>query len=348
MRQRHFASDNAAGVHPAVWEALRAADTGHALAYGYDDWTLRLNEVLSAHLGECLAFPVFNGTGANTLALKTLCKPWESVICTDVAHLYADECGAPEQIAGVKLVPVPTTDGRLTPAQIEPLLQGTGQEHQVQPRLLSITNSTEYGTVYRPETIRLLADMVHQKGCLLHLDGARLYNAAASLGVSLKELTSDCGVDILSLGGTKNGLLMGEVLVFFHPEQGMDFRFIRKQNLQLMSKMRYLSAQMLALFKDNLWFELAAHANERARQLADGVREIPGIEITQPVEANGVFATLHPAIAREVRSEFLFYDWDSQHNEVRWMCSWDTTKEDVQDFITTLRNASERHFVSQL
>jgi threonine aldolase len=335
---RSFSSDNAATVHPEVLEYLARVNVGHATAYGYDEWTQRMVGVFQQHFGEdCLPFPVFNGTGANVLAVKATCKPWNSVMCTDVAHLYADECGAPEQIAGVKLVPIVAPQAKLTPELIAPYLRGTGQEHQVQPRLVSITNSTEYGTVYTVAEVHALAEIVHKHGLLLHMDGARISNAVASLGCTFRELTVDAGVDLLSFGGTKNGLLAGEALVFFNLGLIQDFLFIRKQNLQLMSKMRYAAAQFLALLEGDLWHRLASHANAMAQLLYQGVKDIPEITVTQPVQANGVFAILPGHVREAVRNDFFFYDWDAAVGEVRWMCSWDTTAEDVKAFVARLK-----------
>jgi threonine aldolase len=330
-----FASDNHAGVHPEVIAAVVAANDGHAAAYGGDPWTDRAAARFREHFGPCAqAFPVFNGTGANVLCVLALTQPWQAVVCTHNAHLNTDECGAPER-TGRKLVTVATPDGRLTPELVEPLLVRIGDEHAIQPRVLSITQSTELGTVYTPEAVRALADWAHGHGMLLHVDGARLCNAAASLGVPLRALTTDAGVDALSFGGTKNGLMGAEAVVLLRDDVDDGFKYLRKQGMQLASKMRYMSAQLDALLAGDLWERSASHANAMARRLADGVRDV--VTITQPVEANGVFAILPPDVTERLQREWPFYVWDEGTDEVRWMASWDTTPEDVDAFAADVR-----------
>jgi threonine aldolase len=334
-----FASDNHSGVHPAVLAAVVSANEGHAAAYGGDPWSVRALQRFREHFGAVAqAFPVFNGTGANVLCLETLTQPWQAVVCARTAHLHVDECGAPER-AGRKLLVVDTPDGRLTPALVEPLLTRIGDEHVVQPRVISITQSTELGTVYTTEEVTALADWAHAHGMLLHVDGARLSNAAAALGVPLRTLTSDAGVDALSFGATKNGAMGAEAVVLLRDELADGFRFRRKQAMQLGSKMRYISAQLEALLSDDLWRRNAEHANAMARRLADAVRGTPGVTITQPVEANAVFAILPAEITERLQRDWPFYVWDETTGEVRWMTAWDTTHEDVDAFAAAVRAA---------
>jgi len=334
-----FASDNHAGVHPVVMEAVVAANEGHAAAYGGDPWTARTVQRFREHFGAAArAFPVFNGTAANVLCLETLTQPWQAVVCARTAHLHVDECGAPER-AGRKLLIVDTPDGRLTPELVEPLLVRIGDEHVVQPRVVSITQSTELGTVYTPDAIAALAQWAHAHGLLLHVDGARLCNAAAGLGVPLRALTTDAGVDAVSFGATKNGAMGAEAVVLLRDDVGDGFRYRRKQAMQLGSKMRYISAQLEALLSHDLWRRNAEHSNAMARRLADGVRDIDGVRITQPVEANVVFAIVDPAVTERLQQDWPFYVWDEHTGEVRWMAAWDTTPEDVDAFAADVRTA---------
>ncbi len=341
---RGFASDNFSGAHPEVLDAVRAANEGHAPAYGADPWTARAQACFREHFGESAqAHPVFNGTGANVLALRAVMRPFEAAICAESAHLNADECGAPEAIAGVKLLPVATPDGKLTPALASTRLADSGDEHAVQPRLISISNSTELGTVYTREETAALAEHAHERGLLLHVDGARISNAAASLGATLADITTDAGVDLVSFGGTKNGLLFGEALVVLSEGLSDGLEFLRMQSMQLASKMRFISAQLVALLEGDLWLRNATHANSMARRLAESVAGIGGVEIVQRVEANAIFATLAPAAIAELRrllpGELPFHVWDEARDEVRWMCSWDTADEDVDRFAIALAEA---------
>jgi threonine aldolase len=331
---RGFASDNQAGIHPAVLEAIAAANEGHTASYGHDAWTERVQGRFREHFGATAqAFPVFNGSAANVLALRAACRPWEAAICAETAHLNVDEGGAPEAIAGVKLLCLAGIDGKLTPELVTgAALARRGDEHQVQARVVSISQSTELGTVYRADELAALADAAHAHGLVLHVDGARLSNAAAALELPLRALTTDVGVDILSFGGTKNGLLAAEAVVFLTPELADGFLYLRKQSLQLASKMRFLAAQLDALLSDELYLRLAVHANAMAARLAAGVTGLPGITITRPVQANAVFATLPPGAAERLQERFAFYVWDEGTGEVRWMCAWDTTEEDVDAF----------------
>jgi threonine aldolase len=338
MNSRGFASDNQAAIHPAVLDAIAAANQGHAASYGHDGLTERLEARFREHFGAgAQAFPVFNGTAANVLALRAACRPWQAAICADTAHLNVDEGGAPEAIAGVKLLCVGGIDGKLTPELVtERAVARRGDEHQVQARVVSISQSTELGTVYSVEELAALADAAHAAGLVLHLDGARLSNAAAALELPLRALTTDAGVDIVSFGGTKNGLLGAEAVVFLTPALAEGFLYLRKQSLQLASKMRFLAAQLDALLTDGLYLRLAAHANAMASRLAAGVGELPGVSITRPVQANAVFATLPPGTAERLQEHFAFYIWDERSGEVRWMCAWDTTPEDVDTFVAAV------------
>jgi threonine aldolase len=330
---RGFASDNSAGIHPAVFEALRLANSGHTFGYGHDEQTRAAEQHFAEHFGDhARTYFVFNGTAANVLSLRAACRRWEAVICAESAHLNVDECGAPESIAGVKLLTVATKHGKLTPELVDSRIERVGFEHAVQPRMVSISQCTELGTVYSPAETRALADHAHANQLVLHMDGARLSNACAHLGLSLRELTSEAGVDIVSFGGTKNGLLGAEAVVFLAPEFASGFEYMRKQSLQLASKMRFLSAQFEALLSDDLWLRNARRANAMAARLADAVRDLRGIEITRPVQTNAVFATLPAAATVALQDEFAFYVWDEASCEVRWMCSWDTTEEDVDGF----------------
>ncbi|WP_247044798.1 threonine aldolase family protein [Arthrobacter rhizosphaerae] len=335
---RGFASDNYSGVHPEVLAALAAANGGHQVSYGEDDYTARLQQLMEQHFGEGIeCFPVFNGTGANVLSLQSLLPRWGAVICAATAHINMDENGAPERVGGIKLLAVPTADGKLTPEIIDREAWGWGDEHRAQPLAVSITQTTEMGTCYTPEEVRAIADHVHAKGMKLHMDGARLANAAAHLQVPLRAFTRDAGVDILTFGGTKNGLLFGEVVVSLNPAASSGLIFLRKMNMQLASKMRFLSAQFIALLDGDLWLRSAAHANAMAARLRAGVEGIDGVEPTQNTESNGVFAVLPAGVADRLRKSFRFYDWNEATREVRWMCSFDTSEEDVDSFVAAIK-----------
>ena len=339
-----FASDNHAGAHPDVLAAIADANEGHAGAYGGDPWTERAEELFRGHFGEdARGFCVFNGSGANVTTLDALTRSFEAVICTDTAHMHVDECGAPERVAGAKLYTVATEHGKLGPEDVGRWEARRGDDHHAQQRIVSITQATELGTVYTPAETRAIAEAAHGLGMLLHVDGARLTNAAASLGASLRELTTDCGVDVVSFGATKNGLLFGDAVVFLRPELADGFEFIRKQLGQLASKMRFISAQFEALLTGDLWLRNARNANEMATRLADAVAGLPGLELIHPVEANGVFARLPrsaiDALLAELPGEPPFHVWDEQGNVVRWMCAWDTTADDVDAFAGAVRGA---------
>ena len=336
--KRGFASDNNAGVHPRVMEALREANEGHAAAYGDDPFTGRAVARLREHFGGgAEVFFVFGGTGANVLALQAMTRPHHAVVCAATAHVYVDECGAPERFAGCKLLPVGTPDGKLRPEQVEPLLARAGVQHHVQPRVVSVSQPTELGTVYTPEELKALSEFARGRGLLLHVDGARLANAAAHLGLGLREAAA--GADALSFGGAKNGMMYGEAVVFFDRGLAEGFRFVRKQCAQLPSKMRFVAAQFTALLGEDLWRETAAHANRMAQTLASGLRAIPQVRITQPVESNAVFAVLPRESIPRVQERFFFYVWNEQTDEVRLMCSFDTTEEDVAELLSVIREA---------
>ena len=338
--KRGFASDNNAGVHPRVWDALRSADHGHAVAYGDDIYTETAVGLFRERFGErAEVFFVFGGTGANVSALAAVTRPFQAVVCAQTAHVNVDECGAPERFTGCKLIDLPTADGKLRAEQIEPLLARAGDQHHVQPRVVTVSQATELGTVYTVEELSRLAEFAHGRGLLLHVDGARLANAAARLDVSLKELTADAGVDVLSFGGAKNGMMYGEAVVFFDRAPAEDFRFVRKQCAQLPSKMRFVAAQFTAMLGADLWRETAAHANRMAQTLAAELRTIPQVRITQPVESNAVFAILPREAAARVLERFFFYVWDEQTSEVRLMCSFDTTEDDVAELAAAVREA---------
>jgi threonine aldolase len=338
--RRGFASDNAATVHPEVIAAIDRVNVGHAYGYGHDPVTESLGDRFRAHFGgHARAFPVWGGSAANVLCLRAACRGWQAVICADTAHLNVDECGAPEAIAGLKLLPVATEDGRITPSLVQVRLERIGDEHAVQPRVVSISQCTELGTVYTVEQLSALADFAHANGLLLHVDGARLANAAAALEVPLRALSTDAGVDMLSFGGTKNGLLGAEAVVFLTADLADGFEYLRKQTLQLASKMRFLSAQLDALLSDDLWLRSARHANAMAALLAERVGGLPGVSITRPVQANAVFAILAPDAIAALRERYDFYVWDEGAGEVRWMCAWDTTTEDVEGFAAAVAEA---------
>ena len=336
---RGFASDNYSGVHPEILTALAHANTGHQIAYGEDAYTARLQQVIAGHFGEAAqAFPVFNGTGANVLSLQSLLPRWGAVICASTAHINVDENGAPERVGGIKLLSVPAEDGKLTTELIDREAWGWGDEHRAQPLAVSITQSTELGTLYSIEEIRAIADHVHERGMKLHMDGARLSNAAAALGTDLRSFTTDAGVDILSLGGTKNGLLYGECVVVLNPDAAHGLPYLRKMNMQLASKMRFISAQFIALYDGDLWLRSASHANAMAARLRAAVEGTTGLSLTQPTQSNAVFAALPPGVADRLRQKFRFYDWDESRGEVRWMCSFDTTEADIDAFAEAIRS----------
>jgi threonine aldolase len=340
MTNAQFASDNYAPALPEVMDALQRVNDGWAAPYGADDFTASLQERFRSVFGpEARAFPVFNGTGANVVALRCVTRSHEAVICADTAHVNVDECGAPEHVGGFKLLPVATPDGKLTPELIAPKLVRFGDEHAVQPRVVTITQSTELGTLYTPDEIRALAGHAHAHDLFLHIDGARLANAAVALDCSLRAITTDVGVDLLSFGGTKNGALFAEAVVLLHADIGESAKFMRKQSMQLASKGRFLAAQLDALLDGDVWRRPAGHANAMARRLADAVRDVDGVTLTQEPQANALFAVLPRGVAEELQRDWRFYTWDENTGEVRWMCSWDTSAEDVDAFAAAVAEA---------
>ncbi|MEU7024131.1 low specificity L-threonine aldolase [Streptomyces sp. NPDC046203] len=340
---RGFASDNYAGVHPEILAAVALANGGHQVSYGEDQYTDHLQRIMHSHFGSSAeAFPVFNGTGANVTALQALTDRWGAVICAESAHINVDEGGAPERMGGLKLLTVPTPDGKLTPELIDRQAWGWDDEHRAMPQVVSITQNTELGTVYTVEEIRAIVDHAHSKGMKVHLDGARIANAAASLDVPMRAFTNAVGVDVLSYGGTKNGMLFGEAVVVLNPDAVSHMKHLRKLSMQLASKMRFVSVQLEALLAKDLWLRNARHANAMARRLADGVRSVDGVEILYPVQANAVFARLPHEVSRRLQERFRFYFWDEAAGDVRWMCSYDTTEDDVDAFLLALKEEMAR------
>jgi threonine aldolase len=337
-----FASDNYAGIHPEVLAAIAAANDGtHARAYGADPWTAKAQDLFQQHFGETAhGYLMFNGTGANVTAMRACCRPWEGVICADTAHVHVDEGGAPERMGGLKLLTTPTLDGKLTPDDVARKTIRVGDEHAVQARVVTVTQSTELGTLYSVDELRALADAAHARDLVLHVDGARLANAAAALGTGFREFTTDAGVDVVTFGATKNGALGAEAVVFLTPGLDDGFLYLRKQSMQLASKGRFFAAQIVALLEGDLWHRAAAHANAMAARLAAGVTPLPGVRVTQAVQANAVFAILPPVVSAQLMEDWPFYVWDEATGEVRWMCSWDTTEDEVDDFVAAIAAAT--------
>lgn len=333
-----FGSDNHSGAAPQIMEAIAKANTGFAIAYGEDAHTKEAEELFKKEFGpETEVYFVFNGTGANILALKALTNSFNSIICAESAHINVDECGAPEKLTGCKLVPVTPTDGKVTAESVKKELKGFGFQHHSQPKVLSVSQPTELGTLYTPQEIKALADLMHEHGGYLHVDGSRISNAAASLNLKISEFTSDLGVDALSFGGTKNGMLIGEAVLFFKKEHAQNFLYYRKQAAQLFSKNRFIAAQFTEFLKDGLNIKLAAHSNSMAKYMESQLKEIPQVKISRPVETNGVFAILDKELTEELMKKHFFYVWDEDTGEVRWMCSWNTQKDDIDKFINDLK-----------
>lgn len=341
---RGFASDNYAGVHPTVFEAMNRVNQGHQVAYGEDDETAKLLSLIRDEFGpKAEVFPVFNGTGANVVALTAAMPRWGAIIATETAHIHTDEGGAPERVSGLKLFTVAPVGGKLTPDGLRSQAFGRGDEHRAQPMAVSITQSTELGTVYTTDEIAELAEVAHSLDLVVHMDGARLFNAAASLGKSFREFTSELGVDLVSLGGTKNGAMAAEAIVVVNPDTVDGLIYLRKLSMQLASKMRFVSAQLVALLTGGLGMSLASHSNSMAALLRRKLEEeiqagtITGLDFSQPTEANAVFALLDPKKSDAIREHVRFYDWDRTRGEVRWMCAWDTTEEDIDGFVDTIK-----------
>jgi threonine aldolase len=337
QQRRGFASDNNAGIHPDILKAIIDANTGHAIGYGEDPWCREAISLLKKEFGQnSEIYFALTGTGANILGLKSILHSFNSVLTAETSHINTDECGAPENFIGCKIIPIATSDGKIYPHQLENHLHGFDFEHHSQPGLISITQSTEMGTLYRTEEIRALAELAHKNGMFLHMDGARLSNAAVSLELNFRDFTVDAGVDVLSFGGTKNGLMMGEAVIFFNSELSRYTKYYRKQAAQLYSKMRFVGAQFIPYLKDGIWKKNAAHANNMAKLLENRLSKIPCIKITQKVESNGVFAILPKELIPILQKEYFFYTWDESRGEVRWMTSFDTTDEDVIGFTRLL------------
>jgi threonine aldolase len=336
--KRSFASDNNSIVHPKIMEALQEVNESHVLSYGADPYTESAQNRFKEVLGQdCEVYFVFNGTGANVTGLAAMTKPHQAVLCTENAHIYVDECGAVERFVGCRLLPLPTMDGKLRPELISTTLDALGNQHHSQPGIVSITQSTELGTVYSIEELKHLVEYAHSKNLLVHMDGARIANAAAFLGVSLKEVTADTGIDVLSFGGTKNGLMFGEAVVFFNRQLAESYKYIRKQGTQLASKMRYIAVQFETLLSDGLWLDNAKKANAMAALLAQEAEKIPGLKITQPVQSNGVFVSMPKEAAERLQQQYFFYPWNEENEEYRWMTSFDMEEEDVVEFITAVK-----------
>ena len=335
---RSFASDNNSGVHPLVMEALNRANIDHSLGYGDDKWTEEaVAKIKETFTPNCVPLFVFNGTGSNVVALQLMTRPYHSIFCAETAHIYVDECGSPVKMTGCQIRPIATPDGKLTPELMQSYLHGFGDQHHSQPRALYISQCTELGTIYTPEELKRLTDFAHLNGMYVHMDGARLSNAVAYLGCDPRDITSRVGIDVLSFGGTKNGMMFGEAVVFFNPEVAKEVQYIRKQLMQLHSKTRFIAAQFSAVLKHNLWLKTAGHANRMARMLANEAAKIPGIRITQEVQGNEVFAIIPRDKITKLQSECFFYIWDENASEVRWVCSFDTTESDIIEFVNLLR-----------
>jgi len=338
MNQRGFASDNFSGVLPEVMEAIQKVNYGHSMAYGGDPYTASAIEKFKQLFGENIdVYFVFNGTGANVIGLSTLTQSWNSVICPSTAHIQVDECGAPDKITGCKFIPIEVTDGKLTPDLIKSQLHGFGFEHHSQPKVISITQCTELGTVYTPEEVKAICDLAHEHDMYVHMDGARLANAVASLDVDVREITNKAGVDVLSFGGTKNGMMLGEAVIFFNPELSKNTKYVRKQSMQLCSKMKYIACQFEALLTNDLWLKTARHANKMAKLLEAEVKNIDAVQITQKVQTNGIWAIIPKDKIEALQNDYFFWVWDEHTGEVRWLCSFDTTEEDIKGFVALLK-----------
>jgi threonine aldolase len=338
INKRGFASDNNAGIHPDILKEIIASNDGHVTGYGSDVYTEDALNLFKKHLGSSTeTYFVFTGTAANVLGLSGITRSWNSIITASTAHLEGDECGAPEKFIGCKVLVVDTPDGKISPELIEKHMHGFDFEHHSQPKVISITQATEMGTVYTTAEITEIADFAHARGMLLHMDGARIANAAVSLNLPFKTFTTDAGVDVLSFGGTKNGMMLGESVCFLKPGLSADFKYIRKQGMQLASKMRFISAQYVGYFRNDLWKRCASNSNAMARMLADQLKQIPEVKVTNEVQSNGVFVIMPNEVAEKMRDHYFFYPWDEKRSEWRLMCSWDTQEEDIGDFIELLK-----------
>ena len=342
--KRGFGSDNHSGVHPDVLKAIAEVNVDHAMAYGEDEYSAKVEQLFKQYFGtDASVYFAFNGTGANVLCLDAMTSSHHAVVCADTAHIHVDECGAPQRITGAKLLTIKTPDGKLTPELVKTQLHGFGFQHHSQPKVISIAQPTELGTLYTLNEIKALADLAHQYNMYLHIDGARFANAAVALGCTFKQMTTDLGVDALSFGGTKNGLMIGEAVVLLNPKLNEDFLYRRKQAMQLCSKMRFIAAQFKAYFTDDLWKRNAEHSNAMARQLYNAIKDEKGLDVVYPVQANGVFVRLPRQVWTELQKHYFFYDWDEDDNVVRFMCSFDTTAEDIDLFAHTLKELLSNH-----
>lgn len=340
---KSFGSDNNSGVHPTIMDAVVKANDEHAVGYGADPWTKKADEVLKGIFGEdCKIAFVFNGTGANTVALQTCVQSFHSIICSQMGHIFCDECGAPTKHTGAVIKDIFAADGKLTPELIAPQLHVVGQAHHSQPKVIYISQATELGTIYTQEEVRALADFAHENDLYLHMDGARLANACVTLGLTMKELTVDCGVDILSFGGTKNGMMLGEAVIVFHKDLRSNLDYIQKQTTQVASKMRFLTCQFEPYFKNDLWRVNASNANAMAKRLETGLKQFPIVSINQLVQANELFFSVPREIIDELSKEFFFYIFDEENDEIRLVCSWDTTTKDIDNFLIALKKAVDK------
>lgn len=333
-----FGSDNHSGIHPVIMKAIERANCDFTIAYGEDEYSKGvLNTIENLLGGDCTSFFALNGTGANILALSSMVNSYESVICPSTAHINTDECGSPEKIIGCKLIPIPHKDGKVSPEEVKKYLTGFGAQHHSQPKVLSISQPTELGTLYTVEEIKALASLMHSYGCLLHIDGSRISNAAAALKLPVKAMTADAGADALSFGGTKNGMMIGEAVILFHGADSTNVPYLRKQMTQLYSKTRFIAAQFEAYLKDDLYLSLADHSNKMAKYLEERLKEIKTIQISRPVESNAVFAFISKEMYEKISQKHFFYIWDEETMEVRWMCSFNTTKKNIDDFINDIK-----------
>jgi threonine aldolase len=343
MNKKSFASDNNAGVHPTILKALQDCNQGHVVGYGGDIYTEESIHTFKEFFGENVdVYYVYGGTGANVLAIGAMCQPFQSVICAQTAHINVDECGAPERFSGAKLIDIPTTDGKLNPELIKPHMVGFDFEHHSQPKAISISQPTELGTVYTLDELRALHNLAQEYGLYIHMDGARIANAAVYLNCFFKQMTVDCGVDVVSFGGNKNGLMFGEALLFFNKTLSENFKYLRKQGMQLHSKMRFISVQFDTYLKTGLWKENAGHANKMAKILLSHLKEIEQIKITQPVQTNAVFAIIPENLNKALKNDYFFYDWDENRGEVRWMTAFDMDEETIKHFLSRLK-----HFINE-
>ena len=334
---KSFASDNYSGIHPEIFEAIQRANSQHQISYGDDVFTEEANRIFEKAFGKVKVLYTFNGTGANVTCLKCCTLPFQAVVCSEFAHILADECGAPTQSIGCSLLPLKTPDGKLTPELIMPLLNRIGNVHNTQPKVISISQSSELGTVYSLAELKSLCDFAHANGMYVHLDGARISNAVAFLGVTLKEATVDCGIDIMSFGGTKNGLMIGEAVLIFNEKLKENAPYFHKQTAQLFSKNRFIATQFTALLTNDLWLRMANHSNKMAQLLFTKVSQLSGVQVTRSVEANAVFVIIPLHTIQPLRSQYPFYEWDAETHEQRWMCSFDTTEEEVNGFVDVLK-----------